>query len=224
MRILFIRHGQPNYEKDCLTDVGLRQAQDTALRLKDEGIEAVYSSPFGRARDTAQCTADALGLPVQILPFMRELYWGNSEGKPVFHRGHPWETANELMRRGYDLTDPHWASHPLYENNVVVEDAARVGREIDGWMAALGYEHDGHYYRCARADHPGAVALFSHGGSSVAALSRIFNLTFPYLCATMHEPFCGITVARFSDELNEPALPCLELANDGRHVPYGQGG
>ncbi len=224
MRILFIRHGQPNYEKDCLTDTGLRQAQDTALRLRDEGIQAVYSSPFGRARETAQPTADALGLPVQILPFMRELYWGNGEGKPVFRHGNPWEAANELMRRGYDLTDPGWAGHPLYENSVVAEDAARVGREIDGWMASLGYARDGLYYRCARMDHPGAVALFSHGGSSLAALSRLFNLTFPYLCATMHEPFCGITVARFSDELNEPALPCLELANDGRHVPYGQGG
>ncbi len=224
MRILFIRHGQPNYEKDCLTEIGLRQARDTALRLKDEGIQAVYSSPFGRARETAECTAQVLGLPVIILSFMRELYWGNSEGKPVFHHGHPWETANELMRQGYDLNDPDWASHPIFENNVVVEDAARVGREIDKWMASLGYEHDGHYYRCVKADHPGTVALFSHGGSSVAAMSRVFNLTFPYLCATMHEPFCGVTVARFTDEMNEPALPCLELANDGRHVPYGQGG
>ena len=222
MRILFVRHGQPNYEKNCLTEIGHQQARDTAVRLRDEGIEAVYSSPFGRAVETAQYTADALGLPVQVLPFMRELYWGNSEGKPIFEGGHPWETANELMRRGYHLNSPDWASHPLFENNVVVEDAARVGREIDGWMKTLGYERQGRYYRCVRAEHPKAVALFSHGGSSVAALSRIFDLSFPYLCAVMHEPFCSVTVARFTDQLNEPALPCLELANDGRHVRYGQ--
>ena len=222
MRILFVRHGQPNYEKNCLTEIGHRQARDTALRLRDEGIEAVYSSPYGRALETAQYTADALGLPVQVLDFMRELYWGNSEGKPVYAEGHPWETANELMRRDVNLNDPHWAEHPLFDNNIVIEDAARVGREIDGWTKTLGYERAGYYYRCVRPDHPRAVALFSHGGSSVAAFSRIFNIPFPYLCAVMHEPFASITIARFSDQVGERALPCLELANDGRHVPYGQ--
>ena len=222
MRILFVRHGKPDYEKNCLTEIGHRQAKDTAERLKNEGIEAVYSSPFGRALETAQYTADALGLPVQVLDFMHELYWGNNEGKPVFSGGSPWDAANELMRRNVDLNAPDWASHPIFENNVVAGEAARVAREIDVWLAGLGYERDGLYYRCVRPDHPGTIALFSHGGSSTAALAQIFNVSFPYLCAIRHEPFASITIARFSDRLGELTIPCLELAGDGRHVPYGQ--
>ena len=72
MRIIFVRHGEPDYTHDCLTETGRRQAKDAALRLRDEGIEAVYSSPFGRAKETAQCTADLLGLPVRIVDFMLE--------------------------------------------------------------------------------------------------------------------------------------------------------
>ncbi len=222
MRIIFVRHGQPNYELDCLTEIGRRQAQDAALRLEKEGIEAVYSSPFGRAKETAQATAGLLGLPVQVLPFMHELYWGNNEGKPVFSHGHPWETANELMRRDVDISLPGWETHPLYDNNVVVGEVDRVARDTDAWMLTLGYERAGHYYRCVNAAHPGTVALFSHGGSSVAMLSRLMDLPFPYLCAVMHEPFASISVLRFSDKVGQAALPCLELANDGRHVPYGQ--
>ena len=49
MRIIFVRHGEPNYEKDCLTPLGKLQAEAAAERLRDEGIDTVFSSPFGRA-------------------------------------------------------------------------------------------------------------------------------------------------------------------------------
>ena len=62
MRIVFVRHGEPNYEKDCLTPLGHRQAEAAARRLEEEGIEAIYSSPFGRALETAQAASDHLGV------------------------------------------------------------------------------------------------------------------------------------------------------------------
>ena len=36
MRIIFVRHGHPNYEKDCLTDLGVLHAKAVAQRLKNE--------------------------------------------------------------------------------------------------------------------------------------------------------------------------------------------
>ena len=33
MRILFVRHGHPNYEKDCLTELGHLHAEAAAKRL-----------------------------------------------------------------------------------------------------------------------------------------------------------------------------------------------
>lgn len=73
MRILFIRHGEPDYEKDDLTETGLRQAELVAQRLKDEGIEEIWSSTQGRALNTAKFTADLLGLPVKTADFIREI-------------------------------------------------------------------------------------------------------------------------------------------------------
>ena len=37
MRIVFVRHGEPDYEHDCLTETGVRQAEQAAERLKEEG-------------------------------------------------------------------------------------------------------------------------------------------------------------------------------------------
>ena len=45
MRIILIRHGDPNYEKDCLTELGHKQASAAAQRLLSEGIDEIYSSP-----------------------------------------------------------------------------------------------------------------------------------------------------------------------------------
>ena len=35
VRIIFIRHAHPNYTKDCLTEIGRKQAAAAAKRLKE---------------------------------------------------------------------------------------------------------------------------------------------------------------------------------------------
>ena len=93
MKIVFVRHGHPDYVNDCLTDLGHEQAEAVALRLKMEGIEGIYSSPMGRAFETAQHTARVLSKEIVKLPFMREIRWGAVEGKRVYADGHPWDTS-----------------------------------------------------------------------------------------------------------------------------------
>ena len=44
MRLIFVRHGDPNYEKDCLTAKGKEQAIKTAERLQEEKIKAIINS------------------------------------------------------------------------------------------------------------------------------------------------------------------------------------
>ena len=61
MRLIMVRHGEPNYEKDCLTETGRQQAAAAAERLAREGITAVYASPMGRARETAEPACRLLG-------------------------------------------------------------------------------------------------------------------------------------------------------------------
>lgn len=219
MRIVFVRHGEPDYEHDCLTEQGKLQAEACAERLREEGIGQIFASPLGRAAETAAATSAVLGLPVQTLDFMRELHWGSLDGTPLFAQGHPWDQADELARQGIDLRDPAWREHPFFANNRVTAEADNVAEKIDGWLASLGYERNGLFYRCVRPDDRQAtVALFSHGGSSAAAMGHILNLTFPYACAVFHLEFTGITVIRLDRRPGSQTMPCLELANDGRHI------
>ena len=219
MRIVFVRHGEPNYEKDCLTETGKMQADAAAERLKEEGISEIWSSPLGRAAETAAAASRVLGLPVGTLDFMRELSWGSRDGAPLFANGHPWDLADELARQGIDLTRPDWREHPFFRNNKVCDSVDLVEAGIDRWLLKLGYQREGVYYRCIREDDAQkTVALFSHGGSSCAAMAHILNLPFPYACGLLHLEFTGITTLRLDRHPGSKVLPCLELANDGRHI------
>jgi probable phosphoglycerate mutase len=56
MKILIIRHGDPNYEIDGLTEKGKIEAELLSKRITKERIDAFYCSPLGRARLTAAPT------------------------------------------------------------------------------------------------------------------------------------------------------------------------
>ncbi|NLU82843.1 bifunctional RNase H/acid phosphatase [Rhodococcus sp. HNM0569] len=89
-RLLLLRHGQTPLSIERrysgrgnpeLTELGRRQAGEAARRLGVRGgISAVVTSPLGRARDTAQAAADALGLPVSVHEGLTETDFGEWEG------------------------------------------------------------------------------------------------------------------------------------------------
>ena len=219
MRIIFVRHGEPDYEKDCLTELGVRQAQAVAQRLLDEGIETLYSSPLGRARQTAQAFAEAAGAgQTRILDFMREIRYGR-EGALYDERWNPWTIAGSMAGDGQSLQNPQWRELPLFKDNTATVDIDRIAGAADTWLSELGYRREGLYYRNCRPDSGEHTAvLFCHGGSTTAVLSRVLNQQFPYLCAILHLPFTAITILRFSRHPGELSAPVVELAGDSRHI------
>ena len=220
MRIIFVRHGEPNYALDCLTEMGVLQAEKAAQRLRSENIDAMFSSPQGRALQTAQAASRAYeNMPVEKLDFMHEVSWGSLDGSPLFENGHPWAVSDELIRQGYDVMRRDWESHPLFKNNLVTDCVRLIAGKIDQWLSSLGYEREGLYYRnTLDGENRRTVALFSHGGSSTAALAHITNIPFPYLCTLFHMPFTSLTILRFDPEPGSLCAPHLELSGDAKHI------
>jgi ribonuclease H / adenosylcobalamin/alpha-ribazole phosphatase len=83
--LYLVRHGESagnvnpgarRSEDPPLTDQGLAQASRAATALARLGIDAVYSSPLRRARETAEAIADAAGLEVRVRPELGEVDMG----------------------------------------------------------------------------------------------------------------------------------------------------
>lgn len=218
MKIYFVRHGHPNYELDCLTDLGNLQADACAKRLAREGIQKIYSSSQGRAVATAECTARELGLCVEPVDFFRELRWSSKTDQPIFQNGHPWRVADDMVLKGEDLLDKDWAKSPRFSSSLIVEHVKRVTDGLDEWLGTLGYQREGNYYRVI-GDHTNqSVALFGHGGSSSAALSHLLSLPLPWVLQSVRLDFTSITVIELADELGTLTFPRVSLLGDARHI------
>ena len=87
--VYLVRHGQTassarlaysGRSDVALTPEGREQARRAARRLADAGIDAVFSSPLSRARDTARAIADATGASLTIDERLTEVDYGRFEG------------------------------------------------------------------------------------------------------------------------------------------------
>jgi 2,3-bisphosphoglycerate-dependent phosphoglycerate mutase len=72
--LLLIRHGLPvsGVADPGLSEQGRRQAALAAAQLAREGVDALYTSPFRRARETAAPIERLLGLTATVVPDLRE--------------------------------------------------------------------------------------------------------------------------------------------------------
>lgn len=90
MELILIRHGQTEYNKYrayqgwmdcCLDNTGLTEAKHMGTLLEGEEVDAIFSSPLKRARDTADIIAKNVGSPPLYLEDrIKEINFGLFEG------------------------------------------------------------------------------------------------------------------------------------------------
>lgn len=84
MLLYIVRHADPIYETDSLTDRGKSQAKAVAKRLQKSSIERIFSSPLGRAKETADYTCKLLGIEKSIEDWTREVNINKMESEAIF--------------------------------------------------------------------------------------------------------------------------------------------
>lgn len=83
MKLYFIRHGQSEQNKEGihqdqdtkLSEVGKKQSEEVAKRLVDKNIDKVLSSPFPRAKQTAETISGILDVEIEVRQELREAVW-----------------------------------------------------------------------------------------------------------------------------------------------------
>ena len=150
MRILLLRHAETDWNRERrfqgwrdvpLSATGREQAESAARLLAATRIDAVWSSPLARARDTAAIIAAPHRLAVQESDAFREMGFGEWEGL----------TRDEVRERYPDAhrawaETPHEAAWPGVESLAAVRVRALAGLEA------------------LRAAHTGqTICLVSHG-------------------------------------------------------------
>ncbi|MGI6494721.1 MAG: histidine phosphatase family protein [Kiritimatiellia bacterium] len=213
MKLLFIRHADPDYAIDSLTPKGWREAEMLAGFLSEIDVLAYYVSPLGRAKDTASLTLARTGRTATECPWLREFTPairrpGSPGIAPV-----PWDwlpqdwTADERFYRR-DL----WAEPERMREGGVREAADEVAREFDALLETHGYRRDGNLYR-ALAPSNATLVFFCHFGVECLLLGHLLGLSPMVLWhATCAAPSSITTVA--TEERRE-GIACFRMLSFG---------
>ncbi|MDR2110398.1 MAG: histidine phosphatase family protein [Spirochaetaceae bacterium] len=212
MRFLIIRHGDPDYEHDSLTDLGRRQAAALAGRLAKFPLKRLYSSPYGRALATAQYTAGKTGLPVEKLEWIREMNDVVVSGKlrndlAVWHISP--RRLSVLAREG-----DGWIKNRIFEKTLLsarlqeMEQGGRILLKEYG----LSPEERG-YTREWDLAGGGDAAIFCHQGSGITFMAWLLRLSPPDFWRCMYIAPASVSIILV--EQPEDGLASMRMVNMG---------
>jgi len=177
MRLLIIRHGDPDYEKDSLTEKGWREADLLAERMAKLDVAEIYVSPLGRAQDTAKATLRKTGKTAVTCDWLREF-------PPLIHRpdamdkkkiAWDWLPEDWTAEEAYFLRD-QWPETEIMREGKVGEAYSDVIRSFDELLAEHGYVRDGELYRVERPNRD-TIVFFCHFGLECVLLSHLMNVS-----------------------------------------------
>ena len=174
MRLVIIRHGDPDYSIDSLTPQGWIEAEALADRICAMDVNAVYLSPLGRAQDTAKPFLSRMGREGVTLDFLRE--FSPRVIKPDSDKhGVAWDwLPGDFSARDYFYDKDEWHTAPEFLASGVKEEYDRVCAGLDELLAKHGYERCGNAYRAVKPNHD-TIVLVCHFGVLSVLLSHLFG-------------------------------------------------
>ena len=210
MEVLLIRHGDPDYANDALTERGHAEAKALAEHLRDAPIDDIYVSPMGRARITMSYTAHAHRREPVVLDWLHELN-GNFEGGRWSWNEPGAEVLASPKLPGHD----DWADAVVYGRHMAGAHHA-LAMHFDGLMKRYGYQKEGHRYRVKQSSDK-VVACFCHAGVILSLLSHLLNWPLPLVYS--HVSCDPSSVSRVAwIEHDGYAVPKAKTINDLAHL------
>ena len=213
MKIMFVRHAEPYYAIDSLTAKGHREAELLSRRLSKIDVKAFYTSPLGRARETARYTLEKVGREAHVLPWLAEFRGYSINPENGSHRI-PWDYKPSIWMNQKELRDMDtWLDHPMMANGTVSQIWQETTEGLDALLASHGYVRDGHIYRSDN-NKSDTIVLFCHFGIMMACLSHLIGITPVNLwhgfCTQPSSVTTVITEERVKGEI---AWRCMQLGD-----------
>ncbi len=177
MKLLIIRHGDPDYEHDSLTEKGWREAECLAEMLSKQDITYFYCSPCGRARDTASVTLKKMGREAKTLPWLKEFDVLIDRPDCPDRKRIPWDwLPQDWTQEPRFYEDDEWFDNERMADADVGGAYREVTKCFDEMLAKHGYRRDGKLYRAERPNHD-TIVLFCHFGVGSVLLSHLWNVS-----------------------------------------------
>ena len=227
MILYYIRHGDPIYDPDSLTELGHKQAKALVERTTLYGLDEIYSSTSNRAKLTAQPTCEALGKEMALLDWANEAYAfaEMSICKPDGSR--TWIFQSDEYRKKLNVPEVKALGGKWYESSLFPktcgEGVKRVDRAVDEFLLSLGYKHNRETgeYEVLQKKNDKRVALFAHQGFGMMFLSSLLDIPYNIFSTHFDMSTSTVTAIYFGDGVDAVFPQMLQLSNDSHLFKAG---
>ncbi len=222
MRLIFIRHAEPDYKNNTLTAKGFREAAILAKRTAAwSNVRGIFVSPLARAQLTAAPCLEAMGRTAVTCDWLQEFLYDVKDpetGRDVLF----WDLAASFFTEipAFYTTDG-WLDTPFIRSNPAIAPAYRtVCRELDALLARNGYVRENNLYRAGGTDgdEEDCLIFFCHFGITSVLLSHLTGISPILLLHHTVIPPTGVTVLNAEKDAAHAAHFRAQVLGDVSHL------
>ena len=223
MRIILIRHAEPDYSVDSLTEKGFREAELLSKRVKNWEVDRFFASPLGRAQATAAISMKACQAEGTTLDWLQEFYY------PIREEGADktriaWDFMPAYFTKQDALHDKDkWMYTELMKTGDLAKYYEMVGNGLNEILAEYGYRAcgGGLYAVEETAKRDATIVFFCHLGVSFVMLSHLLGIAAPSLWQGFFVAPSSVTVAASEERIAGEAAFRVQMMGDTRHLYEG---
>lgn len=217
MKLIFIRHGDPDYEKDSLTDKGWKEAELLAKRIHKLDVKQFYCSPLGRAKDTASLSLKPINREAEVCDWLKEFYIPVTD--PVTGESRiAWDfMPNYWTNEPLFYNKDNWMNAPVMKTGEISDNYALVKKGIDDILSLNGYVRHGAFYQTEKGNDY-TVVFFCHLGVEFVVLSYLLGIAAPLLWHGFYVAPTSVTVLTTEERVRGEAYFRCKCLGDTAHL------
>jgi len=217
MKLIFIRHAEPDYSIDSLTEKGWKEAELLSHRTTKWNIKDIYCSPLGRAKDTASVTLHKLGREAVIYDWLKEFYVPVADPDTGAPRT-PWDFLPAWWTSQTEFYEKDaWYYSPIMQTGEVEAEFTRVKNGIDKLLAEHGYVRKDNYYSVIQGNSD-TLVFFCHLGVQFVILSHLLGIAAPLLWQGMFVAPSSVTILTTEERVKGEAYFRVKTIGDTSHL------
>lgn len=182
MRIILIRHGEPDNVNNTLTERGFRETKALAEYLKDFVFDEAYTSPLQRAVLTSEAVLKPLNKSATVLPWLAEFM-------------HPVDLPYCKAHDNWDFLPSYFVEQNFYNKDTYLESEvlkkaaidkyySEVTSNLDELLLAHGYKRNQKGYYDVIDSNKKIIILFCHFGVMSVIMAHLMGI--PYVLLAQH--------------------------------------
>ena len=164
MLLYIIRHGDPDYEHNTITPYGHDEAKALARWFDKYHIrfDAVYTSPLGRAKDTASYTCQNQGITPIVLDWTEE----------SMDYMQPFIPDSNIS---FSVTSKGIEDYIDFSAKDRMQSIESLIKGSDTFLTDWGYQRNGSHYT-VNEHNDKRIAVFCHGGMGTAWTAHLLGM------------------------------------------------